>query len=170
MFAYTRVSVQADLLAILLCSSSVSQDLVRCGVMLPVLSHAPTNTMNLVLQLAKPQLAACPRPQCCDLASVLVHRFVLHLPENLPMNAAAPLLCAGITTYSPLMHYGLNKPGMKIGVVGLGGLGHMAVKIAKAMGVEVSCWSMTSGEACLTSSACLIRHLSCHFKSRPACA
>lgn len=70
-------------------------------------------------------------------------RFVLHLPENLPMNAAAPLLCAGITTYSPLMHYGLNKPGMKIGVVGLGGLGHMAVKIAKAMGVEVTVFSTT---------------------------
>lgn len=140
MFAYPRVSVQADLLAILLCSSSASQDLVRCGVMLPV---PPTNTMTLVLQLAKPQLAECPRPQCSDLASVLVHRFVLHLPENLPMNAAAPLLCAGITTYSPLMHYGLNKPGTKIGVVGLGGLGHMAVKIAKAMGVEVSYWSMT---------------------------
>lgn len=53
------------------------------------------------------------------------------------MDAAAPLLCAGITTYSPLMHYGLNKAGMKIGVVGLGGLGHMAVKIGKAMGLEV---------------------------------
>lgn len=54
------------------------------------------------------------------------------------MDAAAPLLCAGITTYSPLMHYGLNKAGMKIGVVGLGGLGHMAVKIGKAMGLEAS--------------------------------
>ena len=71
------------------------------------------------------------------------------------MDAAAPLLCAGITTYSPLMHYSLNKAGMKIGVVGLGGLGHMAVKIGKAMGLEVSecsnsrwiasclaCWSL----------------------------
>ena len=66
-----------------------------------------------------------------------VRRFVLHVPENLPLNASAPLLCAGITTYSPLMHYGLNKPGQKLGVVGLGGLGHMAVKIAKAMGLEV---------------------------------
>ena len=59
------------------------------------------------------------------------------------MDAAAPLLCAGITTYSPLMHYGLNKPGMKIGVVGLGGLGHMAVKIGKAMGLEVRVSSST---------------------------
>ncbi len=65
-------------------------------------------------------------------------RFTLHIPENLEMKSTAPLLCAGITTYSPLMHYGLNKSGMKIGVIGLGGLGHMAVKIAKAMGVEVS--------------------------------
>ena len=69
--------------------------------------------------------------------AMLWFRFVLHLPENLPMDAAAPLLCAGITTYSPLMHHGLKKPGMKIGVVGLGGLGHMAVKMGKAMGLEV---------------------------------
>ena len=68
---------------------------------------------------------------------MLCCRFVLHVPENLPLDAAAPLLCAGITTYSPLMHYDLNKAGMKLGVVGLGGLGHMAVKIAKAMGLEV---------------------------------
>ncbi|KAL3147122.1 hypothetical protein ABBQ38_015079 [Trebouxia sp. C0009 RCD-2024] len=74
---------------------------------------------------------------------VVVDRFVLHLPENLPMDASAPLLCAGITTYSPLKHYGLNKAGMKIGVVGLGGLGHMAVKIGKAMGLEVTVFSTT---------------------------
>ena len=71
-------------------------------------------------------------------AGSLVCRFALHIPENLEMASSAPLLCAGITTYSPLMHYGLNKPGTKFGVVGLGGLGHMAVKIAKAMGCEVS--------------------------------
>ena len=70
--------------------------------------------------------------------AAFVCRFTLHIPENLEMKSTAPLLCAGITTYSPLMHYGLNKPGMKIGVIGLGGLGHMAVKIAKAMGVEVN--------------------------------
>ncbi|HOW59024.1 MAG TPA: NAD(P)-dependent alcohol dehydrogenase [Candidatus Omnitrophota bacterium] len=63
--------------------------------------------------------------------------FVLRLPENLPMNATAPLLCAGITTYSPLRHWKAG-PGKKVGVIGLGGLGHMAVKIAKAMGAEVS--------------------------------
>ena len=60
-----------------------------------------------------------------------VRRYALHVPDNLPLHAAAPLLCAGITVYSPMMHYGLNKPGMKLGVVGLGGLGHMAVKLGK---------------------------------------
>ncbi|KAL3356096.1 hypothetical protein AABB24_016987 [Solanum stoloniferum] len=63
--------------------------------------------------------------------------YVVHWPENLPMEAA-PLLCAGITTYSPLRYYGLDKPGMHIGVVGLGGLGHMAVKFAKAFGTKVT--------------------------------
>ena len=59
-------------------------------------------------------------------------RYVLKVPASLPLVAAAPLLCAGITTYSPLRHYGLDKPGQKLGVVGLGGLGHMAVKFGKA--------------------------------------
>uniref|UniRef100_M1D408 Cinnamyl alcohol dehydrogenase n=1 Tax=Solanum tuberosum TaxID=4113 RepID=M1D408_SOLTU len=69
--------------------------------------------------------------------------YVVHWPENLPMEAA-PLLCAGITTYSPLRYFGLDKPGMHIGVVGLGGLGHMAVKFAKAFGTKVTVIS-TSG-------------------------
>ncbi|KAG5610842.1 hypothetical protein H5410_022123 [Solanum commersonii] len=63
--------------------------------------------------------------------------YVVHWPENLPMEAA-PLLCAGITIYSPLKYFGLDKPGMHIGVVGLGGLGHMAVKFAKAFGTKVT--------------------------------
>lgn len=63
--------------------------------------------------------------------------FVLRLPKNLPMDALAPLLCAGITTYSPLRHWNAG-PGKKVGIIGLGGLGHMALKIAKAMGAEVS--------------------------------
>jgi uncharacterized zinc-type alcohol dehydrogenase-like protein len=62
--------------------------------------------------------------------------FVLRLPEGLDPAAAAPLLCAGITTYSPLRHWKV-APGQKVGVVGLGGLGHMAVKIAHAMGARV---------------------------------
>jgi uncharacterized zinc-type alcohol dehydrogenase-like protein len=62
--------------------------------------------------------------------------FVLHIPENLDLAATAPLLCAGITTYSPLRHWNVG-PGKKVGIVGIGGLGHMGVKIAKAMGAHV---------------------------------
>lgn len=62
--------------------------------------------------------------------------FVLRVPENLDPAAAAPLLCAGITTYSPLRHWKVG-PGKKVGIVGIGGLGHMGVKLAKAMGAYV---------------------------------
>lgn len=68
---------------------------------------------------------------------VVDEHFTVRWPENLPMEAA-PLLCAGITTYSPMKYYGLDKPGLNIGVVGLGGLGHMAVKFAKAFGANVT--------------------------------
>ncbi|XP_071912573.1 8-hydroxygeraniol dehydrogenase-like [Coffea arabica] len=64
--------------------------------------------------------------------------FVVRIPDNLPLDAGAPLLCAGITTYSPLKYFGLDKPGMHIGIVGLGGLGHIAVKFAKAFGVKIT--------------------------------
>lgn len=67
-------------------------------------------------------------------------KFVLKIKKGLPLERVAPLLCAGITTYSPLKRYGTKK-GKKVGVVGLGGLGHMAVKIAKAMGAEVTVFS-----------------------------
>lgn len=63
--------------------------------------------------------------------------FVLRIPDSLPLDAAAPLLCAGITTYSPLRHWNVGE-GSKVAVVGLGGLGHMAVKLAVAMGAEVT--------------------------------
>ena len=63
--------------------------------------------------------------------------FVLRIPEGMPLDRTAPLLCAGITTYSPLHRYGV-KAGTKVGIVGLGGLGHMGVKIAKAMGAHVT--------------------------------
>jgi uncharacterized zinc-type alcohol dehydrogenase-like protein len=70
--------------------------------------------------------------------SVVVDQdFVLHVPENLDLAATAPLLCAGITTYSPLRHWKVG-PGSKIGIVGIGGLGHMAIKLAKAMQAHVS--------------------------------
>ncbi len=70
--------------------------------------------------------------------SIVSHEdFVLHIADNLPLDAVAPLLCAGITTYSPLKHWKVGK-GTKVGVLGLGGLGHMGVKIAVAMGAEVT--------------------------------
>jgi len=68
---------------------------------------------------------------------VVNHGFVCHIPSNLDLAAATPLLCAGITTYSPLIHYGL-RPHHKLAVVGLGGLGHMGVKFGVAMGAEVT--------------------------------
>ena len=67
---------------------------------------------------------------------VVQEHFVLSIPANLNPAAAAPLLCAGITTYSPLKHWQVSA-GDKVGIVGLGGLGHMAVKLAKAMGAQV---------------------------------
>ncbi len=67
---------------------------------------------------------------------VVDEHFVLRIPENLDPAAAAPLLCAGITTYSPLHHWNVG-PGKKVGIVGIGGLGHMGIKIAKAMGAHV---------------------------------
>lgn len=68
---------------------------------------------------------------------VVDENFVLRVPDNLPLDKAAPLLCAGITTYSPLRHWKVG-PGSKVAVMGLGGLGHMAVKLAAAMGAEVT--------------------------------
>ena len=68
--------------------------------------------------------------------------FVLRVPESIPYEAAAPLLCAGITTYSPLRHWQAG-PGKRVAVVGLGGLGHMAVKLAHAMGAEVTVLSQS---------------------------
>ena len=70
-------------------------------------------------------------------ASIVVDdRFVLRVPSNLKLAGAAPLLCAGITTYSPMRRWGVTK-GKKVGVVGLGGLGHMGVKFAHALGAHV---------------------------------
>ena len=66
---------------------------------------------------------------------VVDERFVLRVPSNLDLAATAPLLCAGITTYSPMRHWGVTK-GKKVGIVGLGGLGHMGVKFARAFGAH----------------------------------
>ncbi|MCA0404502.1 MAG: NAD(P)-dependent alcohol dehydrogenase [Proteobacteria bacterium] len=73
---------------------------------------------------------------------VVDENYVLRLPDNLPLDAAAPLLCAGITLYSPLMHWKVG-PGKKVAIVGLGGLGHMGVKLAHALGAEVTVLSQS---------------------------
>ena len=78
---------------------------------------------------------------------VVRESFVLHITHDLSeLAAVAPLLCAGITTYSPLKHWGTG-PGKKVGIVGLGGLGHMAVKIAHAMGAQVVLFTTSAGKA-----------------------
>ncbi|OZT13748.1 alcohol dehydrogenase [Priestia aryabhattai] len=73
---------------------------------------------------------------------VVVEDFVVKIPDNIELDAAAPLLCAGITTFSPLNRWEAG-PGKKVAIVGMGGLGHMAVKIASAMGAEVTVLSQT---------------------------
>jgi uncharacterized zinc-type alcohol dehydrogenase-like protein len=106
---------------------------------------------------------------------VVDESFVLQVPKNLDLAATAPLLCAGITTYSPLRHHGVTK-GQKVGVVGLGGLGHMGVKLAKAMGAHVVVFttSLNKVEDALRlgadevvhskDEAAMKKHLnSCHF-------
>ena len=76
---------------------------------------------------------------------VVSDRFVVNVPDKLDPSAAAPLLCAGITTYSPLRHYGVSK-GHKVGVVGMGGLGHMGVKFARALGAEVTLFTRSEAK------------------------
>ena len=76
---------------------------------------------------------------------VVDEAFVLRVPEKLDLAGAAPLLCAGITTYSPLKHWNVGK-GSKVGVVGLGGLGHMGVKLSNAFGADVVLFTTTPGK------------------------
>jgi uncharacterized zinc-type alcohol dehydrogenase-like protein len=76
---------------------------------------------------------------------VVDENYVLSIPKGIPLDRAAPLLCAGITTYSPLKHFGLKK-GDKLAVVGLGGLGHMGVKFGHAMGAHVTVLSHSPGK------------------------
>lgn len=76
---------------------------------------------------------------------VVDEKYVLRMPANLPLDKAAPLLCAGITTYSPLRHWKVKK-GDQVGVIGLGGLGHMAIKLAAAMGAEVTVFSTSASK------------------------
>ncbi|HET7815661.1 MAG TPA: NAD(P)-dependent alcohol dehydrogenase [Candidatus Baltobacteraceae bacterium] len=76
---------------------------------------------------------------------VVDERFVLRIPPNLDLAGTAPLLCAGITTYSPLRHWGVTE-GKKVGIVGLGGLGHMGVKFARAFGAHVVVFTTSPGK------------------------
>jgi uncharacterized zinc-type alcohol dehydrogenase-like protein len=77
---------------------------------------------------------------------VVDENYVLSIPENLPLDAAAPLLCAGITLYSPLKHWNAG-PGKKVGIVGLGGLGHMGVKLSHALGAHTVVLSQSMKKA-----------------------
>lgn len=72
---------------------------------------------------------------------IFTNRYCYRIPDNYPLASAAPLLCAGITVYSPMMRHKMNQPGKSLGVVGLGGLGHMAVKFGKAFGLNVTVFS-----------------------------
>ncbi len=76
---------------------------------------------------------------------IVTEHFVLKVPENLDLAATAPLLCAGVTTWSPLKHWKVGK-GSKVAVIGLGGLGHMAIKLAKGLGAEVTLFSRSKNK------------------------
>lgn len=77
---------------------------------------------------------------------VFVYRYCYRIPDNYPPASAAPLLCAGITVYAPMMRHKMNQPGKSLGVIGLGGLGHMAVKFGKAFGLKVTVFSTSSSK------------------------
>jgi len=77
---------------------------------------------------------------------VVNEHFAIVMPKGLPLEGAAPLLCAGSTVYSPMMHHGLCQSGQHLGVVGLGGLGHVAVKFAKAFEMKVTVISTSPGK------------------------
>jgi len=70
---------------------------------------------------------------------VVDEHFVVSIPNGLPLDAVAPLLCAGITVYGPLRYFGLDKPGMHLGVVGLGGVGHFGCQVCKSPWLKGHC-------------------------------
>ncbi len=76
---------------------------------------------------------------------IVSDKFVLKIPKGMPLQSAAPLLCAGITTWSPLVHWNVGKKS-RVAVVGLGGLGHMAIKLAKGLGAEVTLFTRSPGK------------------------
>ncbi len=77
---------------------------------------------------------------------VVAENYAVSVPKTLDIKSAAPLLCAGVTVYSPLKHWGVSK-GKNVGIVGIGGLGHLAIKIAKAMGAKVTVFTTTKAKA-----------------------
>ncbi|CAI9101701.1 OLC1v1039090C1 [Oldenlandia corymbosa var. corymbosa] len=77
---------------------------------------------------------------------VVNERYCYSIPDGYPLELAAPLLCAGISVYTPMMRHNMNQPGKSLGVVGLGGLGHMAVKFGKAFGLKVTVFSTTESK------------------------
>ncbi|KAK3031816.1 hypothetical protein RJ639_035953 [Escallonia herrerae] len=77
---------------------------------------------------------------------VIHQRFCYKIPDGYPLASAAPLLCAGITVYSPMMRHKMNQPGKSLGVIGLGGLGHMAIKFGKAFGLSVTVFSTSESK------------------------
>ncbi|KAI4372141.1 hypothetical protein MLD38_010414 [Melastoma candidum] len=80
-------------------------------------------------------------------SSIVVNeRYCFQIPDNYPLEMAAPLLCAGITVYAPMVRHRMNQPGKSLGVIGLGGLGHMAVKFGKAFGLRVTVFSTSTSK------------------------
>jgi uncharacterized zinc-type alcohol dehydrogenase-like protein len=100
----------------------------------------------MILAYNSPERHVCGLTHCgCSDSIVVDERFVLRVPSNLDLAGAAPLLCAGITTYSPMRRWGVTQ-GKKVGVVGLGGLGHMGVKLARALGAHVVVFTTSPGK------------------------
>lgn len=99
----------------------------------------PTFTYNSIDKDGKPTFGGYSN------AIVVDEKFVLNVPKALDLSRAAPLLCAGITTYSPLRHWKVGK-GQKVGVMGLGGLGHMGIKLAHAFGAHVVCFTTSASK------------------------
>ncbi|MFI9249319.1 NAD(P)-dependent alcohol dehydrogenase [Streptomyces sp. NPDC053069] len=108
----------------------------RAGLQQYCTGGGPTWTYNAVGKDGEPTYGGYAHKIVVD------ENYVVRIPDGLPLDVAAPLLCAGITTYSPLKHWNAG-PGKKVAVVGLGGLGHMGVKIAAALGAEVTVLSQS---------------------------
>jgi uncharacterized zinc-type alcohol dehydrogenase-like protein len=93
---------------------------------------------------------------------VVTERFVARIPESLEMDVASPLLCAGITTYSPLKHWNAG-PGRQVAILGMGGLGHVAIQFAHAMGAEVTVLSQSKHKESAGIPGHLSELVSCHL-------